>query len=150
MKAEELVKLTGRLHVVLTNEETGEQREYDFTNLVVTAGKNWIAARMKDTGSPAQMTHMAVGTTSTAPAAGDTTLGGETARQALTTAGGSVSNNVVTYAATFAAGTGTGSLVEAGLFNAASVGTMLCRTTFSVINKGASDSMTITWTVTIS
>jgi glycerol-3-phosphate dehydrogenase len=75
MKAEEFLKATGRLHVLITDEETGEQREYDFTNLVVTAGKNWIAARMKDTGSPAQMSHMAVGTTNTAAAAGDTTLG---------------------------------------------------------------------------
>lgn len=150
MKAEDGVKLTGRLHVVLKNEETGEVSEFDFENLVVTAGKNWIAARMKDTGSPAQMSHMAVGTGSTAPAAGDTALTTELARVALNTAGGSVSANVVTYAATFAAGTGTGALVEAGIFNAASLGTLLCHTTFSVINKGASDSMTITWTVTIS
>jgi hypothetical protein len=27
---------------------------------------------------------------------------------------------------------------------------MLCRTVFAVINKGASDTMTITWTITIS
>jgi hypothetical protein len=27
---------------------------------------------------------------------------------------------------------------------------MLCRTVFSVVNKGSADSMTITWTVTVS
>jgi hypothetical protein len=150
MKAEEFLKATGRLHVLITDEKTGEKREYDLDNLVVTVGKNWIASRMKDTGSPAQMSHMAVGTTNTAAAAGDTTLAAETARVALTTAGGTVATNVVTYVATFAAGTGTGALVEAGILNASSVGTLLCRTVFSVINKGASDSMTITWTVTIS
>ena len=48
------------------------------------------------------------------------------------------------------AGEGTGALTEAGIFNASSSGTMLCRTEFSVVNKGASDSMTITWTVTVS
>jgi len=50
----------------------------------------------------------------------------------------------------FGAGEGTGSITEAGIFNASSSGTLLCRTVFSVVNKGASDSMTITWTVTVS
>jgi hypothetical protein len=27
---------------------------------------------------------------------------------------------------------------------------MLCRTVFSVVNKGSADAMTITWTVTVS
>ena len=52
--------------------------------------------------------------------------------------------------ATFAAGTGTGAVTEAALLNASSSGTMLCRTVFSVVNKGSADSMTITWTVTVS
>jgi hypothetical protein len=54
------------------------------------------------------------------------------------------------YVASFPAGTGTGAIVEAGLFNASSGGDMLCRTTFAVVNKGANDSITITWTVTVS
>lgn len=146
---EEKVTVTGRLHVYLRDEDTGATRDYYFENLVVTVGKNWIAARMKDT-PPTQMTHMAVGTGGTAAAAGDTTLGAELARVALTTAGGTVANNVVTYAASYPPGTGTGALVEAGILNAAAVGTLLCRTVYAVINKGAADSMTITWTVTIS
>jgi hypothetical protein len=61
-----------------------------------------------------------------------------------------VSNNIVTYTATFPAGTGTGALTEAGVFNDSSAGDMLCRTTFSVVNKAAADSMIITWAITIS
>ena len=61
-----------------------------------------------------------------------------------------VSGAVVTYVATFPAGTGTGAVTEAGILNASSAGDLLCRTVFSVVNKGASDSMTITWTVTVS
>ena len=94
------------------------------------------------------MTHMAIGTDNTAAAAGNTALGNEAARQALTST--TVSSNTVEYVASFAAGTGTGAITEAGVLNAASGGTMLCRTVFSVVNKGASDSMTITWTITIS
>ena len=56
----------------------------------------------------------------------------------------------MTYVASFGAGDGTGAITEAGLFNAASGGDMLCRTTFSVVNKGSQDSMTITWEVTVS
>ena len=54
------------------------------------------------------------------------------------------------YVASFGAGTGTGAITEAGLLNASSSGTLLCRTVFSVINKGANDTLGITWTVTIS
>ena len=61
-----------------------------------------------------------------------------------------VTDNEIVYVDTFAAGTGTGAITEAGIFNASSGGTMLCRTVFSVVNKGASDAMTITWTVTVS
>ena len=70
-------------------------------------------------------------------------------RKAFTTSASS-SGAVVTYICAFSAGEGTGALTEAGVFNAASSGTMLCRTEFAVVNKGAADSMTITWTVTVS
>ena len=84
----------------------------------------------------------------TAAGASDTALGSQLGRVALTST--NVSAAVVTYVATFAAGTGTGAVTEAAILNASSGGTMLCRTVFSVVNKGASDSMTVTWTVTVS
>ena len=120
-------------------------REVD--NLVVTSGKNYVASRMKDATATA-MSKMAIGSGSTAAAAGNTALGTELGRVSLTST--TVTNNEVAYVATFGAGTGTGAITEAGLFNANSGGTMLCRTVFSVVNKGSADSMTITWTVTVS
>ena len=60
-----------------------------------------------------------------------------------------VAANAITYVSSFEAGDGTGAVTEAGIFNAASSGDMLCRTVFSVVNKGASDSMTITWAITL-
>ena len=91
---------------------------------------------------------MGIGTGSTAAAAGDSALGSQADRNALTST--TVSGTAVTYLASFGAGEGTGAITEAGLFNAASAGDMLCRTVFAVVNKGSSDSMTITWTVTVS
>lgn len=119
----------------------------EVPNLVVTAGKNYVASRMKDTTDTA-MSHMAVGSGTTAAANGDTALGTELDRNTLGST--TVTANEVAYVATFGAGEGTGAVTEAGLFNAASGGTMLCRTVFSVVNKGANDSMTITWTVSVS
>lgn len=150
MQTNDQIKATGQLAIVIKDETGAVKQEMIVPNLVVTVGKNWIASRMKDTGSPVQMTHMAIGAGTVAPDAANTTLGSELGRVALSTSGGTVAANVVTYSASFGAGTGTGAVTEAGIFNASSSGTMLCRTTFSVVNKGANDSMSIVWTVTLS
>ena len=138
---------TGKLIVEIKNDKGVVVETREVKNLVVDDGLEFIASRMKDTTSTA-MSHMAIGTGSTAAAAADTALGTEAARQGLTST--TVTANAVAYVASFAAGTGTGAITEAGILNASSGGSLLCRTVFSVVNKGASDSMTITWTVTIS
>ena len=135
------LKLTGALTIAL-NDEIVQETE----NLVVTAGKNWVADRMNNANTV--MTHMAVGTGTTAAAAGNTALVSETDRNALTST--TVTDNAVAYDATWAAGDATAAITEAGIFDAASSGDMLARTVFSVVNKGAADSMTITWTITVS
>ena len=142
------IKMKGKLNIVLTGPdgEVKEQREVD--NLVVTVGKNFIASRMKDATATA-MTHMEVGTSTQAAAVGDTALIAAVASSRVTLTSTTVTTNSVAYVASFPAGTGTGALTEAGIFNAASAGTMLCRTVFSVINKGAADTLGITWTVTV-
>ena len=117
------------------------------TNVVVSDGLDYITSRMKDATATA-MSHMAVGSDNTAAAASDSTLGTELGRVALTST--SVSSNTITYVGDFPAGTGTGAVVEAGVFNAASSGTLLCRTVFSVVNKAAADTLKITWTLTVS
>ena len=137
----------GKLTIEVKDKDGNLKQKQEVKNLVVDTGLDYIASRMKDASATA-MSHMAIGTGSTAAAAGNTALGSEAARQALTST--TVTSNAVAYVASFAAGTGTGAITEAGILNAASSGTLLCRTVFSVVNKGASDSMTITWTVTIS
>ena len=140
-------KATGKLTVEIKNDKGVVVETREVKNLVVDDGLGFIASRMKDATATA-MSHMAIGTGSTAAAASDTALGTEAARVALTST--TVTANAVAYVASFGAGTGTGAITEAGILNANSGGSLLCRTVFSVVNKGASDSMTITWTVTIS
>jgi hypothetical protein len=137
----------GQLNILLTGSDGKVKVNETVKNLVVDAGKGWIAARMTEASIPDEMSHMAVGTDNTAAAGGQTTLVTENARVALSTT--TISTNTVEYVATFGAGTGTAALVEAGILNAGSGGTLLCRTVFSVVNKGADDTLTITWTITI-
>ena len=143
---QDTIKMTGELKITVTNPEGNVTHETVVPNLVVTDGKEYIASRMKDATATA-MSHMAIGTGTTAAAAGDTALGSQAGIVALTST--TVTNNSVAYVATFGAGTGTGAITEAGIFNASSSGDMLCRTVFSVINKGAADTLGITWTVTV-
>jgi hypothetical protein len=143
---QESIKAKGELSIKLFGPDGKLKAEQNVPNLVVTTGKTFIAARM--VGTPTAMSHMAIGSGTTDPAVGDTALQTELGRVSLTSS--TSTGAVVTYVASFGAGTGTGAVTEAGILNASSGGTLLCRTEFSVVNKGADDSMSITWTITVS
>ena len=145
----ENVKPTGLVTIVQKNAAGQIIKEFQVPNLVVTSGKNYIAAKIAaTTNSPAAMTHMAIGTGTSTPGASDSALGTQTGRVSLS--GSVVSTNTITYTATFPAGTGDGAITEAGIFNASTAGTLLCRTTFPVVNKASGDTIAITWVVTVS
>ena len=150
MNVQEILKPTGLVTIVHKNAAGDILSEQKVKNLVVTSGKNHIAAKIAaTTNSPASMTHRSIGTGTVSPSAGDTGLGTEASTRASLSAT-VVSTNTVTYTATFVAGNGTGAITEAGIFNASTGGTMLCRTTFSAVNKASGDSIAITWVVTVS
>jgi hypothetical protein len=142
----EQIKITGQVSIVITGKDGQVKDQREIKNLVVTTGKEFIAARM--VGTPTAMSHMALGAGSVAAANGNTALGSELGR--VTLASSTAAGAIVTYTATFPAGTATGAVTEAGVFNASSSGTMLCRTVFAVVNKGADDAMSITWAITVS
>lgn len=149
----EYLNAKGDLLIELFDGTTGKKYfERHEKNLVVLVGRAFIAARMKDVGLPNQMTHMELGQGITPAAAANTTIEvpfTPSARVPLSTSGGTVNSNTITYTATFPAGVGTGAVTEAAIFNAASDGTMLCRTVFPVSNKPANDIMAISWSVSI-
>lgn len=171
---ESLLKVTGVVNLKLFNSEGKLIDERTTRNLVVTDGKNLIAGRMKDTVSgvhtqPAQPAYMSIGTSSTSAAPGDKDLiapvpangtNPQANRKALTTAGGTVSANTVTYTAEFAPNApanATGTIQEAAIYNsntvtgsgATAVTGILARTTFGTITKNSGDTLQITWTLTI-
>lgn len=115
-------------------------------NLVVSAGTAFIASRMRD-ATAAVISHMAMGSGTTAAAADQTALVSELGRVALDSVDGAA--NKAVYIATFGPYVATGALTEAAMFNAASAGTMPARTVFPVVTKQDLDSIVLTWTITI-
>jgi hypothetical protein len=145
---EDNLKLRGDVFIVVKDKDGNIKEERKEENLVVSAGLNFICSRMKDTTDGA-MSHMGLGSGTTAAAAGDTDLGSLLgAREALDST--TVSTNTITYVSSFEAGDATGAVTEAGIFNASTSGTMLCRVVFAAINKASDDTMGVTWTITLS
>ena len=165
MNSQESLKLSGRLNILVTGPDGKVKEDRTVDNLVVESGLRWITSSMiKVDNTTAAMTHMGIGDGTTAAADADTDLlGTNTFRKAFTTAAVANSSpatgrgNVV-YVTQFdstdrlpnhVANGDKSSITEAGIFNASSAGTMLCRTVFPVVNKGDNDTMTITWTITL-
>lgn len=132
------------LHIVLRGPDGQIKDERKIRNTVTTAGKNGAADQVLASPSLNKPTHMAVGTGSPS----GTALGTELDRNALTSK--TRSNAVVTMVGDWAAGDGTGAITEAGIFDAASTGNMWMSTSFSVVNKAAGDTLSISWTLTFS
>lgn len=149
MKIKDDLKISGELSIIVTDKNGHIKQSMKVPNLVVTAGKQYIASRMAGTAA-AVMSHMAIGSGTAAANANNTALGNELGRAGSPLFSFQASDNIITATATFVEGVGTGAISEAGIFNASSGGTMLCRTVFPVVNKQASDTIAITWTITIS
>ena len=115
-------------------------------NAVTALGKEGIMDQLLASPSVAKIGWCELGT-----GTGGTTLlnayisGSRTAFTTKTRSGA-----VVTTVTDFAAGTGTGAITEAGLFNVVTQNTaeMHLYSSFTAINKGASDTLKITWTIT--
>lgn len=120
-------------------------------NLTVDVGFRNVCDMMgKSSNQPVGFQWCAIGLTATAPTKNDTLLASETAR----VQGGytRTQDTIWKNDATFGAGTGTGTIVESGLFNNSvqDSQTMLCRQTFGAITKGSNDTLVVTWQYTLS
>ena len=137
----------GDVTLVLRDCDGKIKEKQEFHNLVVTTGCELIASRLSDQTIPAP-SHMAIGSGTVEPTKADRTLGSELHRNGFSV-GATRNGAQVTYKAVFGAGEGTGAVTEVGIFNAETDGTMLNRATFAVVNKAPTDSLEITWNLTI-
>ena len=140
------LKATGIVNIKQYNSTGNLIKDFTVNNLVVNSGISFIINRMySSVENP--MSHMAIGGTFGTPVPSETTLGSEITRVALTST--TIVGNSLVFVATFGAGVGTGLIQEAGIFNAATSGTMLNRVSFGSVNKNSSDTIVITWTLTL-
>lgn len=149
MNALSTVQLQDNVRVVVSDAITGETlHEETQHNLVVNAGLNLIRDLL-DGDAVAGLTHFAVGTGTTAVSASQTALTTQVFRDAVTSRTSNAQQLVITYY--LASGSANGNtLAEAGLFNAASGGTMFARVKLaSTIVKTASIAVTFTWTINL-
>jgi hypothetical protein len=143
--------IQGHMHLELRGPDGKLKEVRDVENLIVTVGSEGIMDQLLAAPTIIKPTHMAVGTGAVAPAAGNTALGTEVDRNALTSK--TRATNVLTMVGDWAAGDATNAaLTEAGLFSQAA-GTdathpMFARATFTAIDKQAADTLQITWTFT--
>jgi hypothetical protein len=142
--------LKGRYYAVLYGPDGDIKQSVSSPNVVTTNGKEFLASYLNSAATSAQNTlkFIAIGTDATAEAVGNTGLGVELSRHTGTVS--YISGAIYQVSATFAAGSGTGAIVEYGLYNTNTGGTLFSRNTDNVINKGASDSLTVIYQLTIS
>lgn len=139
------IALRGHITLVHRDAEGNILNTLDKDNLIVNTGKNFVASAIV-ASSTSPFTHMAAGSSGTAPVATDTTLGTEIVRTAFTSA--SASTNVATMQTVYGPGVGTGVWAEGGIFNAGAGGTMFARVTFGPYTKNPADTITLTWQIT--
>lgn len=126
-------------------------REFQEGNLITSDGLSEMADAFS--GVSDGVTHMATGSDNTAASVSDTALGSEAYRDSVTQYQRTGSGGV-TYNLFIGAASANGTIIrEAGLFDAASNGTLIARVVFDAvdeINKTSSITAQISWTITFS
>jgi hypothetical protein len=153
--AEQFLQLHGRVDVILYDEFGNLKDERHFDNMIVDAGFEAVAYRIAaHDGVVTPSTgwnFIAIGTGNTAPTQGDMSLLSELDRkQDIQAEYITTPSKQLKLEVSFGPGEGTGNIAESGLFNTGTGGDMLARQTFATLSKGASDTLTVTWTITLS
>ena len=143
--------LTGKWFIRLYGEDGKLKQERSGYNVITTNGKEALASLLAAgaaTATTNTFKYVAIGSDSTTETAANTALGTELGRHTGTVS--YISNAIYQVTATFATGSGTGSVYEYGLLNSNTGGTLLSRDSEALITKGASDTLTVTCQITIS
>ena len=139
------ITVKGIIHLKLIGPDGQVKLERVIENIVTNAGRAHIIDRLQG-ASVAVADYIAIGSGAVAAAPGDLALGSELARAQGTLSQPDAYTDRAVY--TFAAGTGTGTVTEAGRLNAGSNGTLVGRQVFTAIPKAAADSLQITYDFT--
>lgn len=149
----DILQLKGSVRVQLIGPDGKVKQSHETHNLIVTVGKNFLATYLTPSGHGSNFfDYIALGTGTTPAASSDTALTTEFSGGGYSRSAGTITNstNTWTNTATFAPGSGTGAVTEAGLFSASTVGTMFSHQVFSAYNKAAVDTLIVAWTISFS
>lgn len=141
-----------RGEIILEQRRGGKLVERKFVrNLITNGGLAWLAGAITgDTATPTDLKYIGLGTGTTAAAATDTGLETPTADAratgTVTRVTTTTANDTVQIVGTITAG-GARAVTEAGLFSAASDGTLGARQVFSVMNLASGDTLQVTWKI---
>lgn len=148
MKDKQSIK--GKLHVVLQDVNGNILKEQHIDNTITNLFDAHVADQMSDSGDAA-IGFMATGS-GTGQTASSSDLSNHVSTLALsgTLQGTGGADNDVVYSGFWGAGVGTGSIREAGIFQASGTTrtTLMTYNDAISVNKGASDTLKIDWTLT--
>jgi len=143
------LKVKGHISIVVKDKDGNIKDTREIDNLVVTSGKTYLATWLAAATQASNfMSYVGLGTGTTPASASDTALQNPLASYVQGVLS-STSNSWINTC-TFGAGVNTGAITEAGLFSSAVPGTMFAHQVFTVVTKGAADSMLVIWTVSFS
>jgi hypothetical protein len=144
--------IKGHIKLRLFDKDGNLKQEHEHSNIITVGMDEHVANALSDDDN-AGIGWMAVGETnggkSTASTALEALIAGSNNALDSTAQGTTTDDNDVIYVCSWAAGDGTGTIIEAGLFNvsACTSGMMAYDESMSIV-KGAADTLEITWTVT--
>ncbi len=145
------IKVRGNVEITLRRQD-GTAKTMWVSNLVVDNLTEWVANVLGGvTSSVLNVSHIAVGSGTTAPASTDVQLESEFARK---TADVAVDGSVVRASTYFTFPEAIGTISELGLFanatDTANSGTLLARVALaSPVTKTSADTLTVAWTISI-
>ncbi|MDD5501441.1 MAG: hypothetical protein PHH57_07170 [Candidatus Omnitrophica bacterium] len=148
MEKKEKMGIRGKIELVLKDKDGKVKKVVRKENLITALMDAQVANAMSSQSAGA-IGYMGLGSGSgqTSASTGLATPLGNVALDS-TTQGTAANDNDVIYVATFPAGTATGAVTEAGLLLGNNNTTLMTYDDFDVVNKGANDSIVLTWTVT--
>lgn len=143
-----IIGLRGQFRIILRDEKGRYKRRLAVPNLITTTGKNMLAGIL--TGGTTPFTrNVAIGTGTTTPAAGDTTLTSEVGTRV--SAGFAVTANTAYYSALFTANNPSTqqTIAEYGLFSLNAAGYIFPHSTAPAIIKETTDTLEVQYRVAI-
>ena len=148
----EVLKLRGAFQLALKDLDGKIIQQQLVDNTVVLVGRAWVLKQLESTDNVASqvISHMAIGSGTVAPVTGNTALGNEVTRKAVSSVNaGNTSANPpnIQYECSFASNEANTTIGEVGVFNSSAVGTLFARATIASFVKATSNTFALSYII---